>query len=144
MLKGIPAIIPPELLKVLAEMGHGDEITLGDANFPGHSCAEHVIRMDGHGIPTILDAILQIFPLDSYSDHPVSLMQVMPGDPCKTPIWDEYKKIVSKHDPRGAAAFEEVERFDFYDRVIDKSYAVIMTGETALYANVILKKGVIK
>ncbi len=144
MLKGIPHILPPELLKILAEMGHGDEITLGDANFPGHTCAKTVVRMDGHGIPEILDAILKVFPLDTYSQNPVALMQVVPGDTTKTPIWDEYKKIVAAYDQRGAACFEEVERFAFYDRVKAQSFAVVMSGESATYANIILKKGVIK
>ena len=144
MLKGIPAILPPELLKVLCEMGHGDEITIGDANFPGVSLCSRVIRMDGHGVPEILDAILQLIPLDQYVEHPAALMQVVPGDPTETPIWDTYRQIVSRHEERGAACFEEVERFAFYDRVKEKSYAVIMSGETATYANVILKKGVIR
>lgn len=144
MLKGIPAILPPELLKVLCEMGHGDEITIGDANFPGASLCSRVIRMDGHGVPEILDAILQLIPLDQYVEHPAALMQVVPGDPTETPIWDTYRQIVSRHEERGAACFEEVERFAFYNRVKEKSYAVIMSGETATYANVILKKGVIK
>ena len=144
MLKGIPAILPPELLKVLCEMGHGDEITIGDANFPGASLCGRVIRMDGHGVPEILEAILTLMPLDQYVEHPASLMQVVPGDPTKTPIWETYREIVSRHEERGAACFEEVERFAFYDRVRERSYAVIMSGETATYANVILKKGVIK
>lgn len=143
MLKGIPAIIPPELLKVLAEMGHGDEITIGDANFPGASLCPRVIRMDGHGVPEILDAILTLIPLDQYVAHPAALMQVVPGDPTETPIWATYKEIVSHYEERGADCFEEVERFTFYDRVKDKSCAVIMSGEMATYANIILKKGVI-
>lgn len=143
MLKGIPAIIPPELLKVLAEMGHGDEITIGDANFPGASHCSRVIRMDGHGVPEILDAILTLIPLDQYVAHPAALMQVIPGDPTETPIWDIYKEIVANHDDRGSDCFEEIERFSFYDRVKEKSYAVIMSGEKATYANIILKKGVI-
>ncbi|MEG0741125.1 MAG: RbsD/FucU domain-containing protein [Clostridia bacterium] len=143
MLKGIPAIIPPELLKILAEMGHGDEITLGDANFPGHSCCDTVVRMDGHGMPEILDAVLTLFPLDHYSAKPVALMQVMPGDQTKTPIWETYRQIVAKHDERVAACFEEVERFAFYERVKQRSVAVVMSGEGAPYANLILKKGVI-
>ena len=143
MLKGIPAIIPPELLKILAEMGHGDEIVIGDANFPGHSCCKTVVRMDGHGVPEILDAILTLFPLDSYTQRPVSLMQVMPGDATKTPIWDTYKAIVAKHDDRGAAAVGQYERFKFYDEAQD-CYCIIQTGETEIYANIILQKGVIK
>lgn len=143
MLKGVPTIIPPELLKILSEMGHSDEITIGDGNFPGCSLCDRVIRMDGHGVPEILDAILTLMPLDQYVEHPAALMQVMPGDPTKTPIWDTYKEILAKHEERGAACLEEVERFAFYDRVKEKSYAVIMTGEKATYANIILKKGVI-
>ena len=144
MLKGIPAILPPKLLKVLCEMGHGDEITIGDANFPGASLCSRVIRMDGHGVPEILDAILTLMPLDQYVDHPAGLMQVMPGDKTETPIWDIYKEILGKHEERGAGCLEEIERFAFYDRVKEKSYAVIMSGEKATYANIILKKGVIK
>ena len=143
MLKGVPRILPPELLKILSEMGHGDEITIGDANFPGASLCDQVIRMDGHGVPEILDAILQLIPLDQYVDRPAALMQVVPGDPVETPIWDTYKAILAKHEARGAECVEEVERFAFYDRVKEKSYAVIMSGETATYANIILKKGVI-
>lgn len=143
MLKGVPAILPPELLKTLCEMGHGDEITIGDANFPGASLCSRVIRMDGHGVPEILDAILTLIPLDQYVEHPAALMQVVPGDPTETPIWETYKEIAARHETRGAACFEEVERFAFYDRVKEKSYAVIMSGEKATYANVILKKGVI-
>ena len=143
MLKGIPKIISPELLKILCEMGHGDELTIGDGNFPGHTNAKVEIRMDGHGVPEILDAILKIFPLDPYVEHPVMLMQKMPGDTVETPIWDTYKEIVAKYDDRGADAFTEIDRFEFYDRTREKSSVVIMSGESALYANVILKKGVI-
>lgn len=143
MLKGIPAIIPPELLKVLSEMGHGDEITIGDANFPGASLCQRVIRMDGHGVPEILEAILALMPLDQYVEHPAGLMQVVPGDKTETPIWETYKKILAKYEDRGADCLEEIERFAFYDRVKEKSYAVIMSGERATYANIILKKGVI-
>ena len=143
MLKGIPKIISPELLKILCEMGHGDELTIGDGNFPGHTNAKVEIRMDGHGVPEILDAILKIFPLDPYVEHPVMLMQKMAGDTVETPIWDTYKEIVAKYDDRGADAFTEIDRFEFYDRTREKSSVVIMSGESALYANVILKKGVI-
>lgn len=142
MLKGIPSIISPELLKVLMEMGHGDEICIGDGNFPHESMNEKVIRADGHGVPELLDAILQLMPLDIYVDKPVVLMQVVPGDTVETPIWDEYKAIVAKYDKRGADAFENIGRFEFYDRA-KTCYAVLSSGEKALYANVILKKGVV-
>ena len=144
MLKGIPSIISPELLKVLMEMGHSDRIVISDGNFPAESVGKNaiVIRADGHGVPEILDAILKLMPLDEYVDCPVSLMQVMPGDNAETPIWDEYKKIVAKYDERGEKAFGEIERFKFYDEA-KTAYAIVATGETAIYANIMLQKGVV-
>ena len=142
MLKGIPAILPPELLKILMEMGHGDEICIGDGNFPHASMNERVIRCDGHGVPELLEAILKLMPLDIYVDKPVTLMEVVKGDTVETPIWDDYKAIVAKYDERGADAFANIERFAFYDRA-RTCYAVVSSGEKALYANVILKKGVV-
>jgi L-fucose mutarotase len=144
MLKNIPPILSPDMLKVLCEMGHGDRLVIADANFPSASMGKNaiVLRADGHSATELLDAILQLFPLDTYVDHPVSLMQVMPGDPVETPIWDDYKAIVEKHDSRGAQAFSEVERFAFYEEA-KQVYAIIATGEKALYANLILQKGVI-
>ena len=144
MLKGIPAILPPELLKVLCEMGHGDRIVLSDGNFPAESLGKDavVIRCDGHGVPELLDAILQLFPLDTYVEKPVSLMEVVPGDPVETPIWDVYKDIIQKHDPRGGNAVGYIERFAFYEEA-KKVYAIVATGEKALYANIMLQKGVV-
>lgn len=144
MLKGIPKILSPELLKVLCEMGHSDRIVIADGNFPAQSMGKDaiVIRMDGHGACEILDAILQVFPLDTYVEKPVNLMQVMAGDHVKTPIWDEYEKIVAAHDERGGSAIGQIERFAFYEEA-KKVYAIIATGESALYANVMLQKGVI-
>lgn len=144
MLKGIPKILSPELLMVLAEMGHSDRLVIADGNFPAESMGRDaiVIRADGHGIPELLDAILQVFPLDTYVEHPVNLMEVMPGDNVATPIWDTYKAIVKKHDPRGDTAVGHVERFEFYEQS-KTCYAIIATGETALYANVMLQKGVV-
>lgn len=108
MLKGIPEILSPELLKVLCEMGHSDRLVIADGNFPVESMGKNAItiRCDGHGVPEILDAILKLFPLDTYVEHPVNLMEVMPGDNVETPIWDTYKEIVSKHDERGEKASE--------------------------------------
>ena len=145
MLKGIPNILSPDLLKVLCEMGHGDTIVIADGNFPSASVGKDavVIRADGHGVPELLEAVLKLFPLDTYVDTPVSLMQVVPGVDVKTPIWDVYKKLVADVDNRGEKAFTEVERFEFYERA-KKAYAVIMSSESALYANIILKKGVVK
>ena len=144
MLKGIPGILPPELLKVLCEMGHSDRLVIADGNFPAQSMGEDsiVIRMDGHGVPEILDAILQMFPLDTYVEHPVSLMQVMQGDTVETPIWKTYEEITVRHDERGADAIGHIERFAFYDAARE-AYAIVATGETALYANVMLQKGVV-
>jgi Fucose dissimilation pathway protein FucU len=139
MLKGIPSIISPELLKILMEMGHGDEIVIADGNFPGASHAKMLVRADGHGVPELLEAILKLMPLDSYANN-VYLMQTMDCDKdLEIPIWDEYKKIAAKHTDK---APEMVDRFDFYEQA-KKAYAVIATGETAIYANVILKKGVV-
>ena len=144
MLKNIPPILSPELLKTLCEMGHSDRIVIADGNFPCESVGKNckVIRCDGHGVPELLDAILTLFPLDKYVDKPVTLMQVMPGDPVKTPIWDEYKAIIAKYDERGAEAVGEIERFKFYDEA-RTAYAIVATGEKAVYANVMLQKGVV-
>ena len=144
MLKGIPKILSPELLKVLCEMGHSDRIVIADGNFPAESMGKDaiVIRCDGHGVPELLDAILQVIPLDTYVDKPMNLMEVMPGDPVKTPTWDTYKEIVAKHDERGAACVGNIERFQFYEEA-KKAYAIIATGESAVYANVMLQKGVV-
>lgn len=144
MLKGIPKILSPELLKVLCEMGHSDRIVIGDGNFPAESMGKNavVIRCDGHGVPELLDAILQVFPLDTYVEHPVNLMEVMAGDTVETPIWDTYGEIVAKYDDRGANAIGNIERFQFYEAA-KTAYAVIATGESALYANVMLQKGVV-
>ena len=144
MLKRIPSILSPELLKVLCEMGHSDRIVIGDGNFPAESMGKDaiVIRCDGHGVPELLDAILQVMPLDTYVEKPMNLMEVMPGDPVETPIWDTYKEIVAKHDKRGAACVGNIERFQFYEEA-KKAYAIIATGESAVYANVMLQKGVV-
>ena len=144
MLNGIPKILSPELLKVLCEMGHSDRLVIADGNFPSESMGKNakVIRCDGHGVPELLEAILTVFPLDAYVETPVSLMQVMPGDNVETPIWDEYKEIISKYDERGEKAIGQIERFAFYEEA-KTAYAIIATGESALYANIMLQKGVV-
>ena len=144
MLKGIPQILSPELLKVLCEMGHSDQIVLSDGNFPAESMGKNckVIRCDGHGVPELLEAILKVFPLDTYVEKPVNLMEVVPGDTVETPIWDTYKEIISKYDERGETTVGNIERFEFYEEA-KKAYAIVATGEKALYANVILQKGVV-
>lgn len=144
MLKGVPKILSPELLKVLCEMGHSDRIIIADGNFPAESMGKDaiVIRCDGHGVPELLEAILKVFPLDTYTDKPVSLMEVVPGDTVETPIWKVYEDIITKEDKRGKDAIGHVERFAFYDQA-KSAYAIIATGEAALYANIMLQKGVI-
>jgi L-fucose mutarotase len=139
MLKGIPSILSPELLKVLMEMGHGDEIVLADGNFPAASHANRLLRSDGHGVPELLKAVLSLFPLDTYGEQPVSLMAVVPGDPVETPIWGAYESIIGEHV---TPAIAYVERFAFYERA-KKAYAIVATSEKALYANAILRKGVV-
>jgi len=143
MLKGIPAIISPELLKVLHEMGHGDDLVIGDSNFPAASNARLLIRADGHGVPEILDAILGLFPLDGYVDRPVSLMQVVPGDPTVPEVQERIRAVVRKHEKRGDAAIGTVERFEFYERA-KKAYAILATTEKGAYGCMIIKKGVLR
>lgn len=144
MLKGIPKILSPELLKVLCEMGHGDGLVIADGNFPAQSVGKDavVIRMDGHGACEVLEAVLQLFPLDTYVEHPVNLMEVMPGDSVETPIWESYKELVKKADARGEKAVGQIERFAFYEEA-RSAYAIVATSESALYANVMLQKGVV-
>ena len=139
MLKNIPKIVSPQLLKVLCEMGHGDEIVIADGNFPAETFGQRVIRADGLGGEEMLDAVLSLIPLDTYSIENFLLMQTVEGDPTPT-IWDSYFQIAKKHDKNLRAG--NVERFAFYERA-KKAYAVIATGETAIYANIIIKKGVI-
>lgn len=125
-------------------MGHSDRIVIADGNFPAESMGKNaiVIRCDGHGVPELLDAILQLFPLDTYVEKPAILMEVMKGDNAKTPIWDTYKDIIRKYDSRGDAVVGTIDRFDFYDEA-KKAYAIIATSEKAIYANIMLQKGVI-
>ncbi len=141
MLKNIPKILSPDLLKILCEMGHGDELVIADANFPAESCGQRVVRADGHGGAKMLEAVLSVIPLDTYAKENFVLMQVVAGDNVRPTIWEEYKKIAAAKDPNVRAGFEE--RFAFYERA-KKAYAIVATGEEAVYANIILKKGVIQ
>ena len=144
MLRGIPHLLSPELLKILCEMGHSDRIVIADGNFPAESMGRdaHVIHMEGHGVPEILEAILSLFPLDTYVEHPVCLMSVTDGDTVETPIWDQYMTLVEACDSRGRSAIGHIERFAFYEEA-KKAYAIIATSEKALYANIMLQKGVV-
>lgn len=144
MLKGISPIISPELLKALCEMGHGDELVIADGNFPAESIGKNaiVVRADGHGTAELLEAVLRLIPLDRYTEKPVALMQVVEGDSCPEPqIWKTYKEILNKYEP-DCHGIEMTERFAFYERA-KNAYLIIATGETAIYANVLLKKGVV-
>ncbi len=141
MLKGIPAILSPELLKVMMEMGHGDEIVIADGNFPAASMAKRLIRLDGHGVPEILSAMLTLMPIDTYVDEPVQLMNLAPQDTEIPAIWSEYEAIINKAQEN--VTIGKTERQAFYDRA-KQAYAIIATGETAIYANILLKKGVVK
>jgi L-fucose mutarotase len=141
MLKGISPVISPELIKILMEMGHGDEIVIADGNFPAAANAQRLVRSDGNGGPALLDAILKLFPLDKYVEQPVALMAVVSGDTYQPVIWNEYREIVRQNEPK-FTDFEYVERFAFYERA-RKAYAILASSEKALYANIILKKGVL-
>ena len=139
MLRGIPKIISPELLKILMEMGHGDELCIGDGNFPAASNAQILVRADGHGVPELLEAILSLFPLDTF-EAPVHIMDKVVNDGEPIPIWKTYEELVRSHTD---FSIIRLERFAFYDRA-KKCYAILATSEPAPYANIILKKGVIK
>ncbi len=139
MLKNISPILSPELLKILMEMGHGDEIVIGDGNFPAASVAQRLVRLDGHGVNEIVDAILKLMPLDTYVESPVALMDNGDKDNLP-PIWEDYKATIKANEDDHN--IELVERFAFYERA-KKAYCVVATGETAIYANIILKKGVV-
>ena len=140
MLKGVPAVISPELLKILAEMGHGDEIVIADGNFPSENYGKRVIRADGIGGIAMLKAVLSLIPLDTYANENFMLMQTVEGDPMPN-IWRDYFSVAAEADDNLRERY--LERFDFYERA-KNAYAVIATGEEAVYANIILKKGVIK
>ncbi|MBQ3356175.1 MAG: fucose isomerase [Oscillospiraceae bacterium] len=141
MLKGIPSILPPELLKIMMEMGHGDTLVIGDGNFPAAACAKRLVRCDGHGVVPVLEAVLQLFPLDTPDSKPACVMQVQDPTAPRPTIWRAFQSAIAVHEPSKETLFE-IERFAFYEEA-KKAYAVVATGETAIYANLILKKGVI-
>ncbi len=140
MLKGIPKLVSPELLKILCEMGHGDEIVIADANFPSEAYGKRVVRADGIGGVEMLKAVLQLIPLDTYASPNFMLMETSQGDPTPN-IWQEYFSVVKAADDNLRKG--NLDRFDFYARA-QKAYAIIATGEEKIYANIIIKKGVIK
>ena len=139
MLKNVPKILSPELLKILAEMGHGDEILIADGNFPSASNAQRLVRADGHGGVEILKAVLTMIPLDTYAEQNFILMETTQGDPTPT-IWAEYFDVANAMDDNLREG--TMERQAFYERS-RKAYAIIATGESAIYTNILIKKGVI-
>jgi len=139
MLKGIAPCIGPELLRTLAEMGHGDEIVLADAHFPGHSIGGRVLRADGLSVTTLLDGILPLFDLDTYAD-PLVMMEAVPGDTLDPAVEAQYLEVIRRHAPTAKAPVR-IDRFAFYERTRG-AFAVVMTGETRKYGNLLLKKGV--
>ena len=139
MLKGISPCLSPELLKVLAEMGHGDEIVLADAHFPGHSVNSRTLRADGVSVTQMLDAVMPLFELDSYAD-PLVMMEAVEGDELDPAVEAEYLAAIRAHAP-DAPNLVRIDRFAFYDRARE-AYAVVVTGEIRKYGNVLLKKGV--
>lgn len=144
MLKEIPAILSPELLKVLARDGPRGRDRSGRRQFPSgkHGKDAIVVRADGHSVPELLDAVLTLMPLDQYTEKPAALMEVVPGDDCKPTIWDKYRRLLDDHG-ENSENIEMMERFAFYERA-KKAYAIVATGETAIYANILLKKGVVQ
>jgi L-fucose mutarotase len=140
MLKGISPLLGPELLATLYRMGHGDEIVLADAHFPGHSLNKYIIRADGLGINPLLEAILPLFELDGYVDDPVVMMAAVPGDAFDSAVADSYQAAIKQFSP-DAPDISFAERFAFYERA-KAAFAVVITSDTRKYANLILKKGV--
>ena len=138
MLKDIPPILSPELLKILCEMGHGDELVIADGNFSAKGHPQRVVRLDGHGTAEVLDAVLSLFPLDNLAP---TVLLMSTDDGSRSEIWSSYQKLGEKYEKENYKT-AEIERFKFYERA-KAAYAVVTTSEKALYANIIIKKGVI-
>jgi L-fucose mutarotase len=141
MLIGIDPVLSPDLLDALFCMGHGDELVLADAFYPGESCSAMCIRADGHKITTLLHGILKLINLDGAVEHPVMMMAAHGKDTLDPAVEKSYRAVIEQYWPQ-TPAIERIERFAFYERA-KKAYAVVMTGETVKYGNIILKKGVI-
>lgn len=138
MLKTISPVITPELLKILAQMGHGDEIIFADAHFPAHSIGPQVIRADGLAVHQLLEAIVPLFELDSYT-QPLVMMDAVSGDTLDDGVEARYRRALSLQQP--CPAIIRIDRFEFYERA-QQAFAIVITGETAKYGNILLKKGV--
>lgn len=141
MLRNIDPILSPDLLRILRAMGHGDEIVIADANFPGESCARCLVRLDGIDAARILRAILSVMPLDSFAEERAMSMAVVDDPKAVPPVVALFQQIVDEVADN-PAPIVPIERFSFYDRS-RAAYAIVQSGETRLYGNVILKKGVI-
>ena len=141
MLKGVPRLISPELMHVLMKMGHGDELVLADGNFPADTNAQRIVRADGHGVVEVLEAVLKFLPLDTFVEFPAAVMQPVDPKTPEPPIWNEFRRAIVATEGR-SIALQPIERFAFYERA-RQAYAIIATSDTALYANLILKKGVV-
>lgn len=144
VLRGVPKVLSPELLKPLCEMGHGDLLVLGDVNFPAAACARKsgavLVRADGLDCTELLDAVLRLTPLD-YCEKSAYLMR--PDRPVQVPIWDDYRRIISRYEPRGESVIGELECFSYYE-MAEEAACIVQTGETAIYANIALRKGVME
>ena len=140
MLTGISPLVGPDLLAALCRMGHGDELVLADAHFPADSVGGRVLRADGLRIADLLDAILPLLAIDSYAEDPIVMMAAVEGDRLDPAVHDRYRVAIERHHP-GAQETVFISRFDFYDRA-RRAFAVVATGETDTYGNIILKKGV--
>lgn len=140
MLKGVSPLLSPELLADLCRMGHGDELVLADAHFPGHALNARVIRADGLRIPALLDAILPLLELDAYVEAPLVMMAPVPGDHLDPAVEAAYRAVIRRHAPE-SPAIARIDRFAFYERA-RQAFVVVMTGDTATYGNLLLKKGV--
>ncbi len=142
MLKGIPRLMSPELMDVLMRMGHGDDLVIADGNFPAETMGRRVVRADGHGVAEILDAVLTFLPVDDFIETPVKVMQPVAAGEAEPPVWHEYRRVIARHESR-PLALTLVERFEFYD-LARSAFAVVATTETAIYGNIIVKKGVVR
>lgn len=141
MLKGVSPVISPELMTIMMRMGHGDELVIADGNFPAESHAQRIIRADGHGAGILLDNVLRFLPLDTFVPQPAAVMRPVDEGAAEPRIWSEFQSLMNEHEQR-TVEIEQVERFDFYERA-RQAFAIVATSETALYANLILKKGVV-
>ncbi len=141
MLKGIPPVISPDLMHVLMKMGHGDELVIADGNFPADSKAQQIARADGLGVVEILEAVLKFLPIDKFVDDPVAVMKPVNAKDPEPPIWKDFRRLLEMSQGR-RIELTQVERFEFYEKA-EAAYAIVATSDSALYANIILKKGVV-